>query len=91
MTGRGLGPCSGNPAPFAAGRGRFFCRGGARGPGLGLGLGLGRGWGARWFSGAGAESGEQDEKSFIRDRISVLESALAALKKRLTDLEQDRG
>jgi hypothetical protein len=89
MTGRGLGPCSGNPAPFAAGRGRFFCRGGGRG--LGLGLGLGRGCCARWFSGAGAESREQDEKSFIRDRISVLESALAALKKRLTDLEQDRG
>ncbi|BCW99491.1 MAG: hypothetical protein KatS3mg024_2318 [Armatimonadota bacterium] len=90
MTGRGLGPCSGNPVPFVPGRGGFFGRGRGRGVGLGLGLGLGRGWGARWFAGA-APASEEDEKSFLRDRVSVLESALAALKKRLSDLEQDKG
>ncbi len=90
MTGRGLGPCSGNPSPFVPGRGGFFGRGRGRGRGFGLGLGLGLGRGGRWFQGAAPVS-EQEEKSFLRDRVSLLESALAALKKRLGDLEQDRG
>lgn len=87
-TGRRLGVCSGDPVPFVPGRGGFFGRG--RGRGFGLGLGLGRGWGARWLVGA-APASQEDEKSFLRDRVSVLESALAALKKRLSDLEQDKG
>lgn len=88
LTGRGLGPCSGDPVPFIPGRGLGLGRGRGLGRGFGRGLGFGAGWGAR-FAGYGAVAPEAvDEKSLLQERLNVLESALAAVRRRLGDLEQ---
>ncbi len=52
------------------------------------GLGLGGGGGARFLGYGGADPSAVDEKGMLKERLSVLESALAAVKKRLGDLEQ---
>lgn len=95
QTGRRLGYCSGYDSPGYA---KGMPRGGRGfGRGFGRGCGYGRGYGYRWrmypYQGEKPEQypsvpypRKDDEKSFLKERITELESELSALKEKLKSL-----
>lgn len=73
MTGRGLGPCSGNAQPFYGGFGRGFGRGLGRG---------GFGFHGRGFMPFYAAPSMENEKDVLEREINYLKSELESLQKR---------
>lgn len=96
----GTGPAGRGPA---SGRGLGYCgefqlrAGGYRGGGYGRGPGWGRGYGGprhRWYGGPGpnyrpAWSDSVDEKDFLQNQTEQLKAELAALEKRMAEMENE--
>ncbi len=102
-SGRGLGICTGVNAPrngFGGGFGNGY--GGGYGMqnrngfgmrnrnGSGFGFGGGRGAGPRWAAPGQGEYGSIETREALMERAEYMEAELAALRQRLTDMEQDR-
>lgn len=93
MTGRGMGFCNGNDMPGAGigGRGR-----GGRGLGLSRGFGYHRGFGRLGrgcipVTGPGwwRQPDPETERQMMEHEVKTLEQELAAVRKRLTELESE--
>ncbi|MDP8231502.1 MAG: DUF5320 domain-containing protein [Candidatus Zophobacter franzmannii] len=79
MTGRGLGDCNTGSGV----RGRFLGRRGGGGRGLGRGFGNGAGYRANEVTYSPAS-----EKSALEAEVSMLRDELAAVEKRLTEVQK---
>jgi len=102
-TGRGMGYCSGYEGPSYTRPGPGYGYGRGFGPGFGRGFGPGFGWGrgwrhrayatgwARWDYGPawGAPPTREDEAAFLKDQAEGLQTELDAIKRRLTELEEE--
>ena len=86
-TGRALGYCSGYNSPgYTKGRGMGLGRGMAYRHG-GRGRGFGRGYSRDYYADEVYDDYAAEEKAYLEDTIVQLEDELAAMKKRISELE----
>lgn len=103
MTGRAAGFCAGYALPgYAHGlQGRGYGRGFGRGIGCGFRRGRGGRWGVRYDGYEfdygvpfavpyGGEPTRQQEKDALKGQAKYFEEALAEIKKRISDLEEEQ-
>jgi hypothetical protein len=82
LTGRRMGLCSGNYAPFNTRRGLGF----RRGYGRGFGAGFGFGYGAEYLE----SNSNVSEKTILENDIRVLKEQLSSLEKQLKNIGEKK-